>query len=242
MAEQAKLPHRLIFREAGQPIPAPSLVHWKLSHFAAIVEEADGRFHIQDPTFGSDLWVTRGALESESSGYFLVPNETAETGWRAVGEAEAGQIRGMGNTTSNDPGATTPCDGKVHASDRGCGMSGYNVHEMVVSLNINDTPVGYKPPRGPDVHVTVTFNQREANQPANFAWFNVSPKWTLNWLSYIQDDPTNNRATVMRYVAGGGSVMYPFITATSSYTRETRDASLLVRTSTTPIAYDLNPA
>ena len=31
----------------------------------------------------------------------------------------------------------------------GCGMCVYDVHEMVVSLNLNDTPVGYAPPKGP---------------------------------------------------------------------------------------------
>src|SRR5260370_27823253 len=62
LAGKAKLPHRLIFRDAGQPIPVPSIVHWKVTHFAAIVEEAEGRLHIRDPTFGQDLWVTRAAL------------------------------------------------------------------------------------------------------------------------------------------------------------------------------------
>jgi hypothetical protein len=30
----------------------------------------------------------------------------------------------------------------------------------------------------------------------------ISPKWTLNWLSYIQDDPDFSGACLMRYVAG----------------------------------------
>ena len=67
-------------------------------------------------------------------------------------------------------------------------MCGYDFTEMVVSLNLNDRPVGYAPPKGPPVYLTLTYNQREANQPANFSFFNVSPKWTLNWLSYIEDN------------------------------------------------------
>jgi RHS repeat-associated protein len=238
LAGQAKLPYRLIFRKPGQPIPVPSLVHWKVTHFAAIVEESDGRYHTQDPTFGSDLWVTRGALESESSGYFLAPATVSAAGWRDVREVEAANIRGMGATTANDPGATTPCDSTIFPLNFGPGMATCNVHEMVVSISLNDTPVGYTPPKGPDMHVTLTFNQREATQPANFAWFNVSPKWTLNWLSYIEDDPANAKANVTRYVAGGGSVGYPYVTKTNSYQQETRDASLLVRTSSTPVAYE----
>src|SRR5260370_27665209 len=45
LAEKAQLGYRLLFREAGQPIPMPAIVHWKVPHFAAIAEEADGRFH-----------------------------------------------------------------------------------------------------------------------------------------------------------------------------------------------------
>jgi hypothetical protein len=49
LAAKAKLHSRLVFRSSNQPIPVPSIVHWKVSHFAAVVDEADGRFHIKDP-------------------------------------------------------------------------------------------------------------------------------------------------------------------------------------------------
>ena len=82
------------------------------------------------------------------------------------------------------------------------------------------------------MHVTFTYNQREASQPAIFRIFNISPKWTLNWLSYIQDDPQEKARNVVRYMAGGGSVTYtrsdPY---TDEFERESRDGSLLVQTS-----------
>ncbi len=117
-------------------------------------------------------------------------------------------------------------------------MCGYNITEMLVSLNLNDTPVGYTPPKGPAAKVTLTYNQREASQPANFSFFNVGPKWTLSWLTYIQDDPTFPGANVMRYVAGGGSVTYGgYNSSTGTFTPERRDASVLVRVSGSPITY-----
>ena len=61
-AEQAKFSYRLIFRKAGQPVPVPSVIHWKISHFAAIVGEDGPRYHVQDPTFGTDLWGKQKAL------------------------------------------------------------------------------------------------------------------------------------------------------------------------------------
>jgi hypothetical protein len=208
LADQAKLSHRVVFREPGQPVPVPALVHWKLSHFATIVEEHNGRFRIKDPTFGTDLWVTLNAIDSEASGYLLIPAGTRGA-WRTANTDEMSRVRGMGFAVAVEMDATTPQDEKAKPGDCGVGMCAYNFHEMTVSLNLTDTPVGYRPPRGPAAYVTLTYNQREARQPANFGFFNVGPKWTLNWLSYIEDDPTCAACSAVRYVAGGGAVHYP---------------------------------
>jgi hypothetical protein len=32
-----------------------SIVHWKFGHFSALVGEANGRYHIEDPTFGHQV-------------------------------------------------------------------------------------------------------------------------------------------------------------------------------------------
>jgi RHS repeat-associated protein len=240
LAEQAKLPFSLVYREKNHPVPTPAIVHWKVSHFAVLLEEVNDRFHVADPTFGTDLWVTRKALESESSGYFLIPSTELSTGLRKINENEASHIRGMGFTTASDASATRPDNDKAMPDNPSCPMCGYNVTEMVVSLTLKDTPVGYAPPKGPPVFVSVTYNQREAGQPAIFSYFNVSPKWTLNWLSYIQDDPTLPGASVTRYVAGGGYVEYQgYSSANGFFYRETTTKvdAFLQRASDTPIIY-----
>ena len=236
LADKADLKYRLVKRQPGEPIPIPSIVHWKVTHFAAIVGEDGDRLHLKDPTFGTDLWISRAALDAEASGYFLVPKDTAAgQPWRPVSLAEAKTPRGMGYTSSSEAGATTPkddtecpktCDGK----DTAPGLVQYDVHGMLVSLNLRDTPVGYRPARGPSAEVTFTYNQREAYQPATFGYFNVGPKWTLNWLSYIQDDPLTAGASVLRAVAGGGAVLYGgYNAASGAFSAETRDAATLVR-------------
>jgi RHS repeat-associated protein len=247
LADKAKLPHRVVFRTLDQPVPVPSIIHWKVSHFAAIVGENGTRFHIIDPTFGTDLWITKPAIDAESDGYFLVANPSRAAAWREASVAETAQVRGMGYPGGVEAGATTP-------QDCNCGgptspMATYSFTEMVVSLHITDTPVGYAPARGPSVKVTLNYNQREAYQPANFNFFNVSQKWTLNWLSYIQDDPNYPGANVARYVAGGGLINYTqqcnYVTGVCEYYNpttgvfpaETRDASVLSRTVTGPIVY-----
>ncbi|MCP3463511.1 hypothetical protein [Bradyrhizobium sp. CCGUVB23] len=72
----------------------------------------------------------------------------------------------------------------------------YNIGESTVSRSLSDKPVGYSPPIGPSAKVQIVYNQREDSQPAVFSFFNVSPKWTLNWLSYVTDDPGNAGASV----------------------------------------------
>ena len=240
LATQAHSTHEIVFRRPGQPIPVPSIVHWKVSHFAAIVGQDGDRFHIEDPTFGRDLWISRGALESESSGYFLVPaRQEASLVWRPVGNAEAGQVRGMGFTSFQQFGANLLSELKKLLGPCSSGMCVANTTMLTVGVHLEDTPVGYSPPKGPDAHIKVVYNQREDSQPATFGWFNVSPKWTLTALAYIQDDPTSLGANVMRYAAGGGSVAYVgYVTATGAFTPETRDASVLVRTSASPLTYE----
>jgi hypothetical protein len=105
LAEEANLPYRPVFREAGQAVPVPSIVHWKVGHFAAILGEADGRFYVKDPVLGQDgLWVTKMALDDEASGYFLAPTDEAHAAdWRMVAATDAGRVRGAGATNGTRP-------------------------------------------------------------------------------------------------------------------------------------------
>jgi len=118
-------------------------------------------------------------------------------------------------------------------------MAVYNVHLMLVSLNITDIPVGYAPPRGPAVGFQVTYNQKESFQPSIFTYSNLGPKWTLDWLSYIKDDPSNPNATAYLYVRGGGEEVYTgFNSSTQSYAPQLESRAILVRTSSSPIRYE----
>lgn len=234
LAEKAGLSYRLVYRSPGQPIPVPSIVNWKLHHYAAIVGEQDGRYHLKDPTFASgDAWVTTAAIDAESSGYFLVPTqEQPEAPWRTASLEEAREVYGMGFTNQNQPGATTPGDNSLR-NDPNCGMCGADAKLMVVSLNLNDSPVGYQPPLGPSPRIRLTYNQREAGQPAVFSFFNVSPKWTLNVLSWVQDNPASPGLSVFRYVAGGGSIDYSsgytYNFSTGAFSPGRQDQEVLVR-------------
>jgi RHS repeat-associated protein len=245
LADRAKLPHRVVFRTLGQPVPVPSVVHWRVSHFAAIVDKSADEYHVIDPTFGRDLWIGKSAIDAESDGYFLVPTKVHALAWRGATQTEAARVRGMGYPgsveTGDPPGnccgaQDTPGAGTTPSSP----MAVYSFQEMLVSLNIRDTPVGYTPPKGPPVKVTLTYSQREAFQPANFSYFNIGQKWSLNWLSFIQDDPSPGKVGtgVSRNVAGGGNITYSgYNSKSGEFTPETRDASVLSRATSGAISY-----
>jgi YD repeat-containing protein len=254
LAEQAGMPYQMAHREGHAPLPLPVVAHWKVEHYAAIVGEANGRYHVKDPTFGGkDFWMPKEVLDRESDGYFMIPKDKMGQGWRQVATAEADKVYGMGFPQGSDPDATTPCDDTNSESTCPCDCPGsdstgggdtgggtgnglampvYDVHSMLVSLIIKDTPVGYTPPKGAPMYVTLTYNQREYTQTGTIGYFNLGSKWTLNWLSYITDDPVNAGQSVTRAVSGGGLLDYSgYNSGTGAFTVESRQGATLVMTS-----------
>jgi RHS repeat-associated protein len=112
------------------------------------------------------------------------------------------------------------------------GMARYSVHSMLASLNIEDTPVGYAPPRGPAVNFTASYNQRDAQQPPSGATYsNMGPKWSFNWLSYVTDDPNTQLTATFLTVTGGGTERYLFDSGTQTFSRDPQTHAQLVRIS-----------
>jgi RHS repeat-associated protein len=190
IAQKSGMDMQIAFRSPGAPLLFPSVIHWKVGHFASLLENSGGINLLQDPTFNATYSASTQAIDSEASGYFLVPSGSLPAGWRPVDAAEASQIWGKGQPDTNDPDRTRESDKKIPEcqSSRGPsnrGMAMPSVHAMVCSLSISDTPVGYQTPYGPSVYFRATYNQREAKQPAVFNFSNLGNKWTTNTLAYI---------------------------------------------------------
>lgn len=213
-ADQAGLHYQIAFREPGAAVITPAIAHWQVGHFSCLQEGKEGRFRVEDPTygaFGDTITMARATLDSESSGYFLVPPGSLPKGWRSVSLTEGQKIWGRGDTgPSKDGRATTTCDAK---DAKGCcaGMAQWMCHTMVVGLALQDTPVGTSP--NPfSTPFTINYAQREVSQPSVFTYTNFGPKWTCNWLSYITTDGFRSRANL--YEMGGGLETFPFFLAT----------------------------
>ena len=101
LSRKIGLNYQMAFRNSGDFV-VPSVVHWKVGHYAAMVRKAGELYELDDPTFGNKTWATRQALEAETSGYFLVAAGALPAGWRAVNEAEGATVWGKGQTAGND--------------------------------------------------------------------------------------------------------------------------------------------
>jgi RHS repeat-associated protein len=214
LAKELGMDYTMVKRDPGASMVAivPAVIHWKVGHYAALTGQNDGRYRVEDPTFGDAVSVSPRVIDTEASGYFLVPTTSVANlplGWRVLKTDEGKQVWGKGNTGANDPNRTGDQDQKVKKCPPYDGMAQYNVHAMAVSLNIKDRPLGYTPPRGLPIAFTVTYSQREANQPANFSYSNLGRKWTHDWFSYVQDDTTSASNPPIIYLRGGGTEIYP---------------------------------
>lgn len=251
LASKTGLQHRIIKREPGQPIPAPAIIHWKLNHYAAVVDEKDGRYMLDDPTFlaGAEA-MTREAIDAEGSGYFIIPESAKPTGpgdaagWRTVDPAsdEAKAVFGMGAPSQTNTDYTYCCDGKQPATENAVGASDISQpvvamaaaagNTYLINLAVRDTPVNQRAAKGPSAAVSLNYNHREASQPtAGFKGSNVGFKWSLNWVAYMEDFPWGG-SHVYRYAGGGGKITYTNVGSSwaPKYRAEMLAGGMIVRT------------
>ena len=216
---------------------------------AAIDAEASGYFLVPNELEGGANWRTVAQAEADTIwGKGPTSGTPPGVGPDLDPQANPAPSNSSGTPASPAPGFTpvawrpgSPAPSTTPAPPaKGCGMCGYNILESTVSLTMADTPVGYTPPLGPSAAAQIIYNQRQDSQPAVFTFFNVSPKWTLNWLSYVIDDPSNPGASVARYMSGGSQYYYTGYTAsTGLFTAQTNDGSRLALASQSPVTYRL---
>ena len=83
----------------------------------------------------------------------------------------------------------------------------------------------------------VTYNQRESFQPMSFAYSNLGPKWTFDWLSYVEDDLADPNQTVYIYSRGGGQETHIYNSVEQAFEPHLETRAALTRVSELPIEY-----
>ena len=229
----------------GNELPPPS---WS-GDWVQFVTDSSGSFH-QDATYaGYSLdrcehkkwfdWAGAGTTDGVEFTVFVGGYEHCDVG-ELIGPLTISIIGGQATpspTPTPTPGTNLNNndhkDGGNQCHPGGIGappMAQYSVHSMLVSLNIEDRPLRYTPPRGPAIDFIVTYNQKETQQPATFSYSNLGPKWTFNWLSYVSDDPTVQLPQMSVYVPNGGAEIYSFDQGSQSFLPHPQSHATLVKT------------
>ena len=224
LAKKYQLDMTAVKRTAGQELIVPSVVHWRLDHYAAILERQDGMYLVNDPTFGRERWLSAGVINDEAGGEFLVPSASLTNGWTELARNETEAIHGMGlPNTCNDAKDKGGCPCKCK------GMPVAWVSEPYINLWMADEPVSYLTSSGEPFTFRLTYKQRDTRPNSGLT---RPTGWNNSWSSYVQlagSSPClngasscaaglgNSYATV--YLPDGGTVTFA---PNQSYDPETR--------------------
>ena len=90
-------------------VPVPSIVHLKLGHYVALLDEVNGLIPAYDPIGGTKL-LRPEVVEEETSGRFLVSAGSWPAGWRQLSEQEMDSTLGRCWFGEYPDGPETDCD------------------------------------------------------------------------------------------------------------------------------------
>jgi len=231
-AAKRKLGLVAVRRPPGAEIVVPSVVHWKVNHYAAIVEKRGGGYLVIDPAFGGRIAMETESIDAEASGAFLVPQDKAPISWAQLSEAECqGIYGGGGGDTILDDGdrgdpSPDPCDDYDYSlcdlpsandgaatdggpSSGGCcdsqyGMPQWSVSEPFITLWLTDKPLSYRLSNGRPMVLLLRYKDRGiTSKSANISSF--GDKWECNWLDMLQSD---GGPIVTNFLGTGGLLGY----------------------------------
>ena len=191
LSSAAGLSYRAVKRTSEKtPLVFPSVVHWKSHHYAAALEERDGRIRIQDPTFKTDFWMDRDAFLAESSGFFLIKCVgDPPTGWVQPDETEANRIHGKG-IPAGQSDKDDPCRKGCDESKK---MPSYGIDMFNAAAVIVDTPIYLETPYGPEMSFKMTYFQDAKHEPNETVGFsNMGTKWSASWFSFAREDSASS--------------------------------------------------
>jgi RHS repeat-associated protein len=231
LAETNGFAVQAVWRPAGEKIVVPSVVHWKLNHYAAIVAERDGRYKVMDPTFRSHVWMDMETIDAEASGVFLVPTGKVPAHWLKLNSEECARTYGKGGPNEfdddddegpsdcdddDDPPASNdgPAGGDGDDDGDDCanstppsdsGMPQWIVSEPYATLWLKDTPLFYRQANGKWANLQLRYKHRGEDKGNNVGSF--GPKWECNLVGFLQSSTATPDAYV-NHAAGGGFRSY----------------------------------
>ncbi len=229
LADKVGVKLQIAKRSPSASVVVPSIVHWRLGHFAAVTAKSGDRYEIKDPTFGTDspFKITKQVFDAESDGYALIPAGPLPAGWQSVSKDEGAKIFGKGvpwlfpgnkgNPGGRGPSCKYPCQTDC------CGMMQFDVSRTAVTLLLSDTPISYACPIGGQINFGINYHYLQADQPSVYTFTNFGPDWSFDYLSYLTLD-VSSTATIR--LSEGYSEVYAL--SGGVYTRDKLSQALLV--------------
>ena len=210
-------------RGQSAEIIIPSVVHWKLDHYAAILKQHGDSYLVMDPTFGEDKWLAKETINAEASGNFLIFSPKLPDGWQELTQAQAALVRGKGASPDvddeeddNDDDDDCPPPPPPQAGDGpgagdgdgGCppsddqGMPRWRVSEPYIALWLHDTPLFYKMSSGKPFQLKLSYKHSAVSKGANVPGF--GDRWECNWLGMAEENPNGSQLVSIDVFHGGG--------------------------------------
>ena len=176
-------------------IGLPMVAHYSDRHFVVVSgTTADGTLRVYDPRLKRETELSRQQFAAQWSGLALIFGEVP-AGARLATTAELqdnyGGCCGLPRSESG-LGPTT--------QKPSCGLPVWSVNPVSMNLVVEDTPMWFNEPMGPDVMLRLTYNSQDSlNQLRPFG-----NKWTFDYASYALESPSQGGAgTVLVLMPGG---------------------------------------
>ncbi len=183
----------------ARDVPVPSVISWERGHFSAVIERLpSGKLKVQDTMFSQPLLVEPEVLLAESSGYFMISQDALSLEWQEATLAEAESVWGA-HTPAVPANGDNDDDG-----DCNTGMAGWSVDKLHIDLGISDTPLVYEPAFGPSIAPRISYRYFASLQDPAFNHANLGLRWNLNWISFVEDNPTQPEAAVIEQQPNNG--------------------------------------
>ncbi|MBI1752113.1 MAG: hypothetical protein HY014_02085 [Acidobacteria bacterium] len=230
MASHWDIPLQMLKRDPGAKVLTPSVMHWKIGHWAAVLRERGGRYLVQEDVLEESIWVTRDALDAETSGYCLAPYVPLPSGWTRVSAEEGGAVWGRGRVGLGPwygPYSDSALRPEMPASPS-TAKAGVRMGNL--SLEVAFSPISIPRPDGPALPFVLRYQQRMIWQPDRPAYGHLGPHWTMTGISYLLEDSAFEGQDVHLFTEDGTWLRFTgFDPASGNYARNTHTRDLLVR-------------
>ena len=172
--------------DAAAAIPVPAVLHAQDEHYVALTAAEGGKYFLVDRARHFASWVEAAAVDAMSSGNFLVPSgESPPAGFSLLAENDARNVFGRDGAHGQQPGD----EGSGRGRNKGpCpGMPAYAFNLQMAGLIVEDRPLQYPAPFGPDVTFDLIYQDMDSSQPvAPPSYTHTGEIWMSGWVGYVE--------------------------------------------------------